>query len=89
MATDHYIKVPLVHGGPSGGETLEIFVRELVQPSLPAPRGNRPALLYLQGAFADFKVCQGSARRKAGCVVKVASKGAHGGRVIWCRVIGN
>lgn len=38
-----------MHGGAAGGETLDVFVRELVQPSLPAPRGNRPALLYLQG----------------------------------------
>ena len=60
VATDHYIKVPLVHGGPPGGEMLEVFVRELVQPSLPAPRGNRPALLYLQGALDAFKAVRGS-----------------------------
>lgn len=50
IATDHFIKVPLVHDGrPPGGETLDVFVRELVQPSLPGPHGNRPVLLYLQG----------------------------------------
>jgi hypothetical protein len=59
VATDHYITVPLVHGDPPNGETLEIFVRELVQPSLPAPRGNRPALLYLQGVLRTPSACRG------------------------------
>jgi len=40
--------VPLVHGGPEEGPTLEVFVREVVQPTLP-PSRNRPVLLYLQG----------------------------------------
>lgn len=49
VVSDHFITVPLVHGSPAGAETLEVFVRELVQPSVPPPRGSRPALLYLQG----------------------------------------
>jgi hypothetical protein len=65
VATDHYIKVPLVHGDPPNGKTLEIFVRELVQPSLPAPRGNRPALLYLQGALRTPSACRGRDSWKA------------------------
>lgn len=31
-----------------GFENLNVFVRELAQPSLPGPRGKRPALLDLQ-----------------------------------------
>lgn len=57
VVTDHFVTVPLVHGGPAGGETLEVFVRELVQPSVPPPRGSRPALLYLQGeVLKDYEV---------------------------------
>lgn len=44
---DFYVRVPLIHGQSDSTETLEVFVREVVQEG-PVPT-NRPVLLFLQG----------------------------------------
>lgn len=48
--TDHFVTVPLRHGSADITETLDIFVREVVQTAQAPNRARLPVLLYLQGA---------------------------------------
>ncbi|WP_051944256.1 alpha/beta fold hydrolase [Streptacidiphilus rugosus] len=45
--TDHVFTLPLDHGDPVGGGTVEVFARELADPTLTGQ--NLPWLLFLQG----------------------------------------
>ena len=46
--TEHTLTLPLDHSAPSG-DTLEVFVREVVKASLLEEASKLPCLLYLQG----------------------------------------